>query len=111
MCGSPLLLGGGTRNAYKDIVKRWARHRETGNPRPAHQRPQDLLRIASAPHPQLLHLAEIMYPLDAWQVANRRHAAFHGNADRVVAVLLLNLRQRPVQHLPAPEDHENLIAE
>src|SRR5579871_1042412 len=102
------LLSGRPGDANEDVVKRRPGDGEARDARLRHQRPQQFLWITAARDAQLLNLAEITDLLNAGKVGY--HAILERDANGVVAVLLLNGVECSVEHFPAAEDHEDVVA-
>src|SRR5271157_4250811 len=104
------LLGRGAGNAHEDVVQGGLHEGETGHARLRHQSAQNLLRIGAARQPQFLHLSQVADLFDSGKLLHRRDAAGGCNPYGVLAVPVLNGAEGAVQHLPAAEDHEDVVA-
>src|SRR5438445_8082432 len=102
------LLGVGAGDADEDIVQRRTGQLEMAHPAATHEPGQNLLRVSPPVQPQLLPATEIRHLGNAGQFG-QRVTALDANPQGVVAVIVLNRFERPVQDLLASEDHENEI--
>ena len=84
---------------------------EAGHASLRYQGAQNLLRVRAAREPQFLHLSQVADPVDSGQMLHGREAAAGGDPYGVLAVPILNGAEGAVQHLPAAEDHEDVVAQ
>ena len=93
----------------EDVVQRRPRDLELEDPRPGHEGGEQVLGIAPPPH--LLEVPVVVDLLDPVQAVEGVHAGLGPQPDRVVAVDRLDLVERAVEDLAAPEDHEDPVAQ
>src|ERR1035437_62357 len=105
------LLGRGAGNAHEDVVQGRLGEGEAGHASLRHQGAENLLRVRAARQPQFLHLSQVADLADAGKVLHGREAAAGGDPYGVLAVPILDGTEGAVQHLPAAEDHEDVVAQ